>query len=83
MKARKKPIEIEYYPCEKKYIMDIMCLWGRKIVQVSYNHEPLRLNISTLEWTHFATEKDMIIKWINWEIYPIKKDIFEKTYEVI
>ena len=43
----------------------------------------IELFITTLEWVYKATKADMIIKWINWEVYPCKKDIFEKTYDII
>ena len=52
MKARKLPVEIEFYQTRSKRI-------------------------------HSATYNDMIIKWVSWEVYPCKKDIFEKTYEII
>lgn len=85
MKARKRPVEIEFYPCEKQYVFEIM-KWTtseRPIEQVSYSDMPFELLITTLEWKHSATENDVIIKWIHWEVYPCKKDIFEKTYEII
>jgi hypothetical protein len=38
--------------------------------------------IHTLEGDHIAIcERDLIIRGVNGELYPIKKDIFEKTYE--
>lgn len=37
--------------------------------------------IPTLEGIHNFTPDDMLITGINGEIYPCKKDIFEKTYE--
>ncbi|MBL4951091.1 hypothetical protein JK635_02400 [Neobacillus sp. YIM B02564] len=39
--------------------------------------------IPTLEGTMRFTTEDMLITGVNGEIYPCKKDIFEKTYEVI
>ena len=89
MKAIKKPIEIEYYPCHKDFLYEIM-QWSTKDRPI-YEWSPvlwdnswqLILNIETLEWCYVATEKDMIIKWINWEVYPCKKEIFKKTYDLI
>lgn len=40
--------------------------------------------IETLEGNHEAhVGKDFIIKGVHGELYPIKKEIFEKTYEII
>jgi hypothetical protein len=39
--------------------------------------------IPTLEGFMKFTPKDMLITGVNSEIYPCKKDIFEKTYEVV
>lgn len=40
------------------------------------------LKVKTLEGTsYYVTPKDVIIRGINGEYYPCKKDIFEKTYE--
>jgi len=85
MKARKLPVEIEYYPCEMEYIDDIMN-WSTKERPI---RKETRINawryiyITTLEWEMTAKEWDIIIKGVNWEVYPCKKDIFEKTYELI
>lgn len=38
--------------------------------------------IPTLEGDHIATEFDYIIKGVNGEFYPCKKDIFLKTYDL-
>lgn len=39
--------------------------------------------IKTLEGNMIATKEDYLIKGINGELYPCKKEIFDKTYEVI
>ena len=39
------------------------------------------LDIPTLEGVHHASSGDYIIQGVNGELYPIKPDIFEKTYE--
>ena len=36
--------------------------------------------IKTLEGNMIATKENYLIKGVNGEIYPCKKDIFEKTY---
>jgi hypothetical protein len=52
---------------------------------VYYIHAPeglkLECSIPTLEGTMKAHKGDMIIKGIQGELYPCKKDIFEENYE--
>jgi len=73
-KARKKPVIVEFREVEPKEcfvnIETRQCLFGEKI--------------ETEEGTLYAIcERDFIIRGIEGEIYPIKKEIFYKTYEVI
>lgn len=85
MKATKKPVEIEYFPCEKIYKHKIL-EWStpeRPIIILDDNLYSFTIEIKTLEWTHLWTTRDVIIKWVEWEVYPCKKDIFEKTYNII
>ena len=39
--------------------------------------------VDTLEGGHIVCPGDFIIKGVAGEFYPIKKDIFEKTYEAV
>ena len=39
--------------------------------------------IDTLEGKMKASPGDWIVKGVNGEIYPVKPDIFEKTYELV
>lgn len=41
------------------------------------------MNIKTLEGTMRANSGDWIITGVEGEQWPVKKEIFEKTYEVI
>jgi hypothetical protein len=41
------------------------------------------LMIKTLEGQHIASVGDYIIKGVQGEFYPCKKDIFEQTYEPV
>ena len=90
MKAKKLPVEIEFFPCELEYLDDIMKwdsperpIWYTSMDWINWTDPYFLMTITTLEWVHKATPLDMIIKWVNWEVYPCKKDIFEKTYEII
>jgi len=85
MFARKKPVKIEYYPCEKKYLDKIM-EWSTEERPIESScmettDGEITLWITTLEGLHQATKKDVIIKGVDNEVYPCKKDIFEKTYD--
>ena len=68
--ARKKPITIEFREVKYHVFIEELQVMGEKI--------------STLEGVLYAVpEDDFIIRGVQGEIYPIKKDIFYKTYDVI
>lgn len=88
MKATKKPITIDYFPFERKYHNEIM-KWGTDetplFIDIPPNQPESKASmcIKTLEGNMYAREgRDIIIKGINNEIYPCKKDIFYKTYNI-
>ena len=74
-KARKKPVEIEYREVEPKILIRVKNperteIWGEAI--------------ETLEGTLFAyLGEHYIIRGVEGEVYPIRKDIFYRTYDVI
>jgi len=84
MKAKKRPIVIDYFPCVPQYFDEIM-KWSTKkrpIRIIRQKKSPkASLSIHTLEGLMMATEKDVIIRGINGEAYPCKLDIFKKTYQ--
>lgn len=43
----------------------------------------IELTIPTLEGDHIAKHGDWIVKGVNGEFYPVKPDIFEKTYDLV
>lgn len=59
----------------------------RKLMQtengksIKYSKEFDRFMISTLEGVMMMTKNDVLIIGVDGELYPCKKDIFEKTYE--
>lgn len=91
MKYRKKPVVIEaitydeFVEYGKKNATSIVdgVPWG-----FEYNGYPVTHStddsylIPTLEGTMKFTRNDMLIVGVDGEIYPCKKDIFEKTYEL-
>lgn len=82
MKYRKKPVVVEAF----HYGLDDDPEWfSEKISSNIHLHErpPFGCNIITLEGLLTAYPGDMIIKGIQGEIYPCKKDIFDATYEKV
>ena len=47
------------------------------------NRTSLHMNCPTLEGWHIVCPGDYIIKGIQGEFYPIKNDIFLKTYDLV
>jgi hypothetical protein len=80
MKYRKKPVEIEAIRFAGDSYGDL-CAIGHLGLKPKILHDPLRLEIKTLEGIMTARIGDYIIKGVNGEFYPCKPDIFEKTYE--
>lgn len=80
-KAKKKPVEIEFIQfTDKVSVMDIL-LWAKS--KVKYKTTKNYIIINTLEGEMIANVDDYIVKGVNGEFYPVKPDIFNKTYEVI
>ena len=81
MKYRKKPVVIEAFQEGKE------CpLWFLKAVEetkIYYNQATGKLTICTLEGDMTVDRGDWIIQGVKGEIYPIKEDIFEMTYEPV
>jgi hypothetical protein len=72
--CRKKPVEVQYREVQKK-----SCGWD--INESPDSSQCWGEYIQTKEGRMFANaEKDYIIKGIQGEEYPIKKDIFNATY---
>ena len=81
-KFRKKPIVIEAEQwgfIESQEFAEIAC---RGLGDCAYSGgEETEPHIHTLEGCMVIGPLDWIIKGVNGEFYPIKPDIFEKTYE--
>ena len=73
-RARKKPVEIQYREPipNTDAVLDI----NKGFERVEY--------IKTLEGTEIAVPmRDFVIKGVRGELYPIKKDIFYETYDLL
>ena len=84
MKATKKQITIDYLTLSVRDREELLS-WSTKknpiIVVSDDGGNTIYVEIRTLEGTMKASDDDVIIKGINGEVYPCKKDIFDKTYD--
>lgn len=78
---RKKPVVIEAVVWNGNNNNEIVEFCGLDNCYFSENQK--ELFIPTLEGDHKATISDYIIKGVNGEFYPIKDEIFLKTYEKV
>ena len=88
MKFRKKPVVIDAVQWTGENLLQVIRFTGQHASAISYKWEDYEdlvqrdgLKISTLEGTMKASIGDWIIKGVEGEYYPIKADIFQKTYE--
>ena len=78
MKYRKKPIVIEAVRWMGDNYEEIILFTNNASF---YPMDSRKININTLEGNMKADIGDYIVKGIKGEVYPVKPDIFEKTYE--
>ena len=85
MKARKKPVVIEFVRYDGKNEHKVTAFVGTylNIQQEHYASEVVEIHIKTLEGWMRVSVGDYVIKGVNGEFYPCKPDIFEKTYDII
>lgn len=90
MKYRKKPVIIEAFEVDEllemfekkwselpKYIVDA---YDKGIINSITSKG---FFVKTLEGTMAATTNDYLVRGVDGEFYPCKKDIFRKTYEIV
>lgn len=83
MKARKKPIVIEFIQyLREENIGKVLEFFGEND-SIKYDSEKNEYYIKTLEGNMFLSKYDYIIKGAKGEFYPCKPDIFEMTYEIV
>ncbi len=84
MKARRRPIMIDFFPAE---YLEALKLWVESFGDLFQDHFILSHNellVKTLEGNSYAvTSEDVIIRGVEGEYYPCKKNVFEQTYEVV
>lgn len=78
-KYRKKPVIIEAIQWKGDNPHQVLYFMGTEHL----DRKGDKLLIPTLEGTMEASLNDWIIKGVNGEFYPIKNEIFSKTYEIV
>jgi hypothetical protein len=82
---RKKPIVIEavqWLGDNASEVLDFCCS-EREEKQIGYNQTEESFTIPTLEGIMRANKGDYIIKGVQGEYYPCKKDIFKASYDLV
>lgn len=87
MKFRKKPIVVEAYHWPEIPPLR-MPIWvsnamGTGVIRTETKDNAPPFFIETLEGVAAFYPGDWIIKGVSGELYPVKPDIFEKTYEAV
>lgn len=92
MRAQEKPVIIDYLPYQGKddvdftyYLTDFVTSLGDNVDEhFDFDINEMKIKVKTLEGTSYAiTKDDVIIRGVSGEYYPCKKDIFERTYDII
>lgn len=90
MKARKKQVVVEVEQLNSRGLMGSDWFWDAvsdsKIIIYNfgkYYPEDAYCEIKTLKGVMTAKTGDYIIKGVEGDIYPCKREVFEKKYEVI
>lgn len=81
-KARKKPVEIEFMQFKDMGNVDEIETWTNLKAAYVYGNDGIVMYIDTLEGVMTASLGDYIVKGVDGEFYPVKPEIFKKTYEV-
>ena len=89
-KYRKKPVVIDAFQLNERGLGGEDWFWDAVSENTIITHDfgkfhpgPAWCEIKTLEGTMVAKAGDYIIRGVNGEIYPCKRDIFDKTYEAV
>lgn len=82
-KAKKKPVEIEFMQFKDMGNVDDIETWTNLKAVYDYGNDGKVMYIDTLEGIMTANIGDYIVKGVNGEFYPVKPDVFEKSYEVL
>ena len=78
---RKKPIAVEAIELIAENVDEIVDLGGVQVL--TGRNGRLKARVETLEGDMKCYEGDYIIKGVDGELYPCKRSIFQKTYELV
>lgn len=89
MKARKKVIEIDYYPIDtdsaengEEFVRWVESFGDKFLDHFDLDYKNLSVIVKTLEGSSYPiSSADVVIRGIKGEYYPCKKDIFEASYD--
>ena len=79
---RKKPVIIEAFQLTPDRSSE-PDWWTRAIQSGKARYTASGAIIETLEGDHLAQFGDYIVRGVKGELYPVKPDIFEETYEIV
>lgn len=83
-KYRKKPLVVEAVQFQDTVeSIDAVHELVGDTISIDYSQDPPVLKVRTLEGVMTAHPGDYIVKGVAGEVYPVKKDIFEATYEPV
>ena len=84
MKAKKKPITVEFF-----YVTELLLkgIQYPDVIKKAFDsgilvNDQSKILVNTLEGCMEATTDDVIIVGVHGELYPCKKDIFYETYDI-
>ena len=81
MRFRKKAIEIDAVQWVGDNIRELSAFVGEDLFVSYCGMEITEVSIITLEGDMKVSSQDWVIKGIQGEFYPCKRDVFEQTYE--
>jgi hypothetical protein len=80
IKCVKKPIIVEAIEIDDEFIKSMPMHIGKWYVSKVADD---KVRVPTLEGELIANKGDFIIIGVEGEIYPIRRDVFQKTYDII
>jgi len=82
VKVRSRPVVKEAQRWNGENVGEVLAFLGRNDEPAGYWNSETGLHIFTLEGEMHASPGDWIVKGVSGEFYPVKPDIFAKTYEL-
>ena len=82
--VKKKPVTVEavQFLDDVDGLVNVQKFFSGDSLTISYRDKP-KLIVPTLEGNHYANVGDYIVKGVRGEFYPVRKDVFEETYEIV